>query len=133
VRTPKYKVEAGAKQSGDWLKKKYHKRAGLMPFAEVLLGSYFAAATIYAIQNENYATVPFFVLFVWGYFYTGFMSLGQTYVDRLRFLRGSRVSVQPSLMGPSVFRFPGLAEAHFEAEPAASIPASGKIGGISTD
>ena len=87
VRTPKYKVEAGAKHCGDWVKKKYHKRAGLMPFAEVLLGAYFAAAVVYAIQNENYATVPFFLLFVWGYFYTGFMSLGQTYVDRFRFAK----------------------------------------------
>jgi cellulose synthase/poly-beta-1,6-N-acetylglucosamine synthase-like glycosyltransferase len=83
VRTPKYRVEAGAKRHGEWVKKKYHKSAGMMPFAEVLLGLYFAAAVVYAVQNENYATVPFFVLFVWGYLYTGLMSLGQTYIDRL--------------------------------------------------
>ncbi len=94
------------KSQGEWLKKKYHKRAGLMPFAEVALGAYFAAATIYAIQNENYATVPFFVLFVWGYFYTGFMSLGQTYIDRLRFLRGSRATGKPALSDAGLFRFP---------------------------
>jgi cellulose synthase/poly-beta-1,6-N-acetylglucosamine synthase-like glycosyltransferase len=134
VRTPKYMVEAGAKKSGEWLKKKYHKRAGLMPFAEVLLGAYFAAATIYAIQNENYATVPFFVLFVWGYFYTGFMSLGQTYIDRLRFLRGSRASVQTRLIGPGLFRFPSLAKAQFDAESAAApISTSPEVGAISTD
>ena len=45
VRTPKYRVEAGAKgQSAHGSKKKYHKSAGWMPFAEVLLGLYFAGA-----------------------------------------------------------------------------------------
>jgi hypothetical protein len=29
--------------------------------------------------------VPFLLLFVWGYLYTGAMSLGQTYFARLRF------------------------------------------------
>ena len=67
------------------MKKKYHKRAGWMPLLEVLLGIYFACAVVYAIQNENYVTVPFLLLFVWGYLYTGIMSLAQTYIDRLRF------------------------------------------------
>jgi cellulose synthase/poly-beta-1,6-N-acetylglucosamine synthase-like glycosyltransferase len=84
VRTPKYRVEAGA-QDGGWSKKKYRKGAGWMPYAEVFLGLYFAAAVVYALEMENYATVPFLLLFVWGYLYTGLMSLGQTYIDRLRF------------------------------------------------
>jgi len=87
VRTPKYRVDAKMKKADGWVKKKYHKSAGVMPFAELFLGLYFAAAIVYAIQNENYATVPFFVLFVWGYLYTGVMSLAQTYVERLRFGR----------------------------------------------
>ncbi|MGA8144712.1 MAG: cellulose synthase family protein [Candidatus Acidiferrales bacterium] len=85
VRTPKYRVEAGAHGGADWSKKKYRKGAGWMPYAEVLLGVYFAAAVVYACEMENYATVPFLLLFVWGYLYTGLMSLGQTYIDRLRF------------------------------------------------
>jgi cellulose synthase/poly-beta-1,6-N-acetylglucosamine synthase-like glycosyltransferase len=88
VRTPKYRVEGaahGSNGSGAWATKKYRKKAGWMPFAEVLLGFYFAAAVVYAIEMENYATVPFLLLFVWGYLYTGLMSLGQTYIDRLRF------------------------------------------------
>ena len=80
VRTPKYSVEAGAKNAGAWAKKTYRKSAGWMPFAEVLLGLYFAAGVVYAMQNENYATVPFLLLFVWGYLYTGLMSLAQTYI-----------------------------------------------------
>ena len=85
VRTPKYRVEAGAHSDGAWARKKYRKRAGWMPFAEVVLGLYFAAAVVYALQNENYATIPFLLLFVWGYLYTGLMSLAQTYIERLRF------------------------------------------------
>ena len=85
VRTPKYRVESAAKEHGAWAKKSYRKRAGWMPFAEVALGLYFAAAVVYAVQNENYATIPFLLLFVWGYLYTGLMSLGQTYLERLRF------------------------------------------------
>jgi cellulose synthase/poly-beta-1,6-N-acetylglucosamine synthase-like glycosyltransferase len=85
VRTPKYRVEAGAQGNGDWARKTYRKSAGLMPFAEVLLGIYFLFAVVYALQNENYATVPFLLLFVWGYLYTGTMSLAQTYLERLRF------------------------------------------------
>ncbi len=85
VRTPKYRVEAGARDSATWSKKKYRKASGWMPFAEVALGLYFAFAVVYAIQNENYATIPFLLLFVWGYLYTGLMSLAQTYIERLRF------------------------------------------------
>jgi cellulose synthase/poly-beta-1,6-N-acetylglucosamine synthase-like glycosyltransferase len=98
VRTPKYRVEAcapgraGAQQSASWAKKSYRKRPGLMPFLEVGLGVYFAAAVFYAIQNENYATVPFFILFVWGYLYTGVMSLAQTYFSGFSF----RTSPSPS-------------------------------------
>jgi cellulose synthase/poly-beta-1,6-N-acetylglucosamine synthase-like glycosyltransferase len=82
ARTPKYRIEG---QKDSWLRKTYRKPAGWMPYLEVLLGAYFSATVIYAIQNENYATVPFLLLFVWGYFYTGFMSLGQHLFERLRF------------------------------------------------
>jgi cellulose synthase/poly-beta-1,6-N-acetylglucosamine synthase-like glycosyltransferase len=88
VRTPKYRVEAGAHSgagASGWAKKTYRKGAGWMPFAEVLLGLYFALAVLYALDNQNYATVPFLLLFVWGYLYTGLMSLAQTYLERLRF------------------------------------------------
>ncbi len=82
ARTPKFMIE-GRKDS--FVKKSYRNKAGWMPYAEVLLGFYFAFTVVYAITNENYATVPFLLLFVWGYLYTGFMSLGQTYFAHLRF------------------------------------------------
>jgi cellulose synthase/poly-beta-1,6-N-acetylglucosamine synthase-like glycosyltransferase len=82
ARTPKYKIE-GKKDT--FVAKKYRNKAGWMPYAEVLLGLYFALTVVYAALNENYATIPFLLLFVWGYLYTGFMSLGQSYLSRLRF------------------------------------------------
>ena len=82
ARTPKYKIE-GKRDS--FVTKKYRNKAGWMPYAEVFLGVYFFFTVLYAILNENYATVPFLVLVVWGYLYTGIMSLGQTYFAHLRF------------------------------------------------
>src|SRR5438309_2551276 len=74
ARTPKYRIEG---QAGTWRRKSYRNRAGWMPYVEVGLGLYFAATVYYSIQNENYFTAPFLLLFVWGYLYTGMMSLGK--------------------------------------------------------
>jgi cellulose synthase/poly-beta-1,6-N-acetylglucosamine synthase-like glycosyltransferase len=82
ARTPKFRIEG---KQGTFAKKSYRNKAGWIPYAEVLLGVYFSLTVVYAILNENYATVPFLLLFVWGYLYTGCMSLGQTYFARLRF------------------------------------------------
>ncbi|HEY1423842.1 MAG TPA: cellulose synthase family protein [Candidatus Acidoferrum sp.] len=82
ARTPKFRIE-GKKDT--FVAKKYRNKAGWMPYAEILLGIYFAATVVYAINNQNFATIPFLLLFVWGYLYTGCMSLGQTYFAHLRF------------------------------------------------
>jgi len=100
ARTPKYRIE-GRKDS--YAKKSYVNRAGWMPFAEVALGLYFAATVIYSIQNENYATAPFLLLFVWGYLYTGLMSLGQTYFHRFRFGVRPPAEVRPAPTGAPGF------------------------------
>ncbi len=102
TRTPKYRIEG--KQQGAWLKKSYRKGAGWMPFAEVSLGIYFAFTVYYAISNENYLTVPFLFLFVWGYLYTGLMSIGQVYLERLRF--GS--ALEPAEVRPAATGAPGF-------------------------
>lgn len=99
ARTPKFKIEG---KKGTFAKKSYKNKVGWMPYAEVLLGLYFALTVVYAIMNENYATVPFLLLFVWGYLYTGFMSLGQTYFARLRF------GVNAAEMRPAASGAPGF-------------------------
>jgi hypothetical protein len=74
ARTPKYRVVS----KNDMVRAaKYRKRLGWVPWIELLIGSYFALTVYYALANENYLTVPFLVLFVVGYWYTGLMSLLQ--------------------------------------------------------
>jgi cellulose synthase/poly-beta-1,6-N-acetylglucosamine synthase-like glycosyltransferase len=82
ARTPKFRIVG---KTDSFSTKKYRNKAGWMPYAEILLGIYFAFTVLYAILYENYATVPFLLLFVWGYLYTGCLSLGQTYFANLRF------------------------------------------------
>jgi len=74
ARTPKYRVESRKDKVGAT---KYRKRLGWVPWVELMIGTYFALAIYYAIDNENYFTVPFLLLFVIGYWYTGLMSLLQ--------------------------------------------------------
>jgi cellulose synthase/poly-beta-1,6-N-acetylglucosamine synthase-like glycosyltransferase len=74
ARTPKYRVES---KKDKIFAVKYRKRLGWIPWIELLIGTYFALAVFYAIDNENYFTVPFLLLFVVGYWCTGLMSLLQ--------------------------------------------------------
>ena len=74
ARTPKYRVES---KKDRVRAAKYRKRLGWVPWIEMLIGGYFALTVYYALQNENYLTVPFLMLFVVGYWYTGLMSLLQ--------------------------------------------------------
>ncbi len=74
ARTPKYRVES---KKDKVRAKNYRKRLGWVPWLELLIGTYFALTVYYAIDNENFLTVPFLVLFVVGYWYTGLMSLLQ--------------------------------------------------------
>jgi cellulose synthase/poly-beta-1,6-N-acetylglucosamine synthase-like glycosyltransferase len=81
VRTPKYRV---AKKGEKANAAKYRKRLVLAPWIEIAIGTYFFAAIIYTILNKNPFTAPFLVLFVVGYWYTGFMSLLQGRFDRFK-------------------------------------------------
>jgi hypothetical protein len=74
ARTPKYNVESRKDRVGAT---KYRKRLGWVPWVELLIGSYFALTVFYAVENENFVTVPFLLLFVFGYWCTGLMSLLQ--------------------------------------------------------
>ena len=74
ARTPKYRVES---KKDKVAAAKYRKRLGWVPWLELLVGTYFALTVNYAIDNENYITVPFLLLFVIGYWCTGLMSLLQ--------------------------------------------------------
>ncbi len=79
ARTPKYRVtEKGERAQA----KKYRKRLGIIPWIEIAIGCYFAATVWYAFTTENFFTVPFLLLFVLGYWYTGVLSLVQGLFER---------------------------------------------------
>ena len=78
-RTPKYSVQKRGEKSQAG---KYRKRLGIVPWVELVIGSYFALTVLYAWDNENYLTIPFLLLFVIGYWYTGLLSLFQGRFDR---------------------------------------------------
>lgn len=97
ARTPKYRVTS--RQDKAIAAKKYRKRLGWVPYIELLIGTYFALTVWYAIVNENYFTVPFLFLFVFGYWYTGLMSLLQGRFDGLVEAAAEEHSVKPFPVG----------------------------------
>jgi len=79
ARTPKYSVKKKGERSQA---KVYRKRLGIVPWIELAIGCYFAWTVYYAISTENFFTVPFLLLFVFGYWYTGLLSLLQGRFER---------------------------------------------------
>jgi cellulose synthase/poly-beta-1,6-N-acetylglucosamine synthase-like glycosyltransferase len=79
ARTPKYRVNKKGEKSQA---KKYRKRLGIIPWIELAIGCYFALTVWYAFTTENYFTMPFLILFVFGYWYTGLLSLLQGRFER---------------------------------------------------
>lgn len=79
-RTPKYCIESASDRPLS--QSKYRRKSGYTPYLELVLGVYFALTVLYAFTNENYATLPFLMLFVVGFIYTGMMSLFQNSLPR---------------------------------------------------
>jgi cellulose synthase/poly-beta-1,6-N-acetylglucosamine synthase-like glycosyltransferase len=80
VRTPKHRVESAGE---DWKSRRYRGSASLVPLVELGLGVYFGAMAWYALQNAIFGTLPFILLFQFGFLYSGAMSLFQDLGARL--------------------------------------------------
>jgi hypothetical protein len=74
--------------------RKYRRRSGWLPYAEILVGSYFVAMVVFAIQTRNYLSLPFLSLFVGGYYWAGFGTLYQEHQGRLRWLKQQQLALQ---------------------------------------
>jgi cellulose synthase/poly-beta-1,6-N-acetylglucosamine synthase-like glycosyltransferase len=72
VRTPKFHVTT---RRDKWFSKKYRGKLGFWPLLEIAFGVYFLWVIFYSFDIGNYGVVPFLLLFLVGYFYTGFSSL----------------------------------------------------------
>ncbi|HOQ45436.1 MAG TPA: glycosyltransferase family 2 protein [Bryobacteraceae bacterium] len=91
VRTPKYAID-GRRASAE--PSTYRRKSGLLPFIEIAIGTYFLAMVLFAIDVNNFLSLPFLLLFVAGYYWAGFATLAQEYRDRLRAARARRLAVQ---------------------------------------
>ena len=77
VRTPKYQVEKN--QDETWKRKKYKRKRGLLPLLELGFSCYFLLAILYAAHMHMWGTVPFLLLFFFGFGYMGVMSFAQSF------------------------------------------------------
>jgi cellulose synthase/poly-beta-1,6-N-acetylglucosamine synthase-like glycosyltransferase len=91
VRTPKYNISG---RSGSWHGKQYKKGGGWMPYLEIAFGLYFSYVFVYMIQDKNYRTAPFMLLFVWGFLYIGVMSAAQRWWEPIRLGAASTPSAE---------------------------------------
>lgn len=76
VRTPKYRVEDTT--DATWKRKKYKRKRGLLPLLELSFAVYFLLAILYSARLHMWGTIPFLLLFFFGFGYMGVMSLLQT-------------------------------------------------------
>jgi cellulose synthase/poly-beta-1,6-N-acetylglucosamine synthase-like glycosyltransferase len=76
VRTPKYRVEEIT--DATWKRKKYKRKRGLLPLLELSFAIYFLLAITYSARLHMWGTIPFLLLFFFGFGYMGVMSILQT-------------------------------------------------------
>jgi len=74
VRTPKHGIRGKLET---WSGKKYRAAKSLTPFFEMLMAAYFVVAVHIAIANGHYVSVPFLMLFLFGFGYVGALSAWQ--------------------------------------------------------
>jgi len=84
VRTPKYAIGDRPMKLEN---KKYRRRSGWLPYAELAVGTYFLGMVAFAIETYNYLSIPFLALFVFGYYWAGLATLYQEYQSKLQWLK----------------------------------------------
>lgn len=70
----------------------YRRKSGVLPYVELLIGSYFVYMVNFAIETLNYLAVPFLLLFVCGYYWAGFSTLYEEYRDKLQWQRARKIA-----------------------------------------
>lgn len=80
VRTPKYAIEAHGEAAGEaWTSKLYLRKSTLLPVIEFGLGLWFSYAIITVVftQGQSIYSLPFLMLFQFGFFYVAMLSIIQ--------------------------------------------------------
>jgi cellulose synthase/poly-beta-1,6-N-acetylglucosamine synthase-like glycosyltransferase len=87
VRTPKFGIE---KSNDSWGAKKYKgNKKLLIPLVELILGFYFTVAVIICINEGIWLTLPFLMLFQYGYLYISFLSFATIFKNKFVFKKAS--------------------------------------------
>ena len=95
TRTPKMGISG---KDRSWLSKKYRAMTSLQPLLELALGAYLTSAIYFALDKGVYFSLPFLLLFQWGFIYVGLMSLLQGRVAALwRLLRRPPPEAAPAV------------------------------------
>jgi hypothetical protein len=79
VRTPKHGIRG---KLGNWSSKRYRAARSLTPVAELLMAGYFMVAVNVAITHGHYISVPFLMLFLFGFGYVGAVSAWQGWLGQ---------------------------------------------------
>jgi len=73
--------------------KKYRRRSGWLPYAEIAFGTYFVGMAAFAVHTYNFFSLPFLLLFVGGYYWAGFGTLYQEHQGRLQWLKQQKLAL----------------------------------------
>ena len=95
TRTPKMGISG---RDRTWISKRYRAMTSLQPLLELALGAYLTSAIYFALDKGVWFSLPFLVLFQFGFFYVGVMSLLQGRLAILvRLLRRSSPTTAPAV------------------------------------
>jgi cellulose synthase/poly-beta-1,6-N-acetylglucosamine synthase-like glycosyltransferase len=90
VRTPKFAI---GDRPMKLAAKKYRARSGWLPYIELAAGTYFLGTVVFAVQVNNFLTIPFLLLFVCGYYWAAFATLYAEHQGRLQWMRQQRLQM----------------------------------------
>jgi cellulose synthase/poly-beta-1,6-N-acetylglucosamine synthase-like glycosyltransferase len=91
VRTPKYAINGTEKAKAPALSK-YRSKVGVLPWLELVLGTYFLAMVFYAIDTYNFLAVPLVSIFVAGYYWAAFAKLHFEWKNRMAWQRAQKLA-----------------------------------------
>ena len=74
ARTPKYGIERNAQP---WRNCRYMPLKSLLPLAELFFAIYFTYFVFYAFRNHQFLSVPFLLMFQFGFLYVSLSSVAQ--------------------------------------------------------
>lgn len=70
----------------------YRRSSGLLPYIELVIGTYFVFMVEFAIETYNFFAIPFLLLFVCGYYWAGLSTIYQEHRGRAAWQRARKLA-----------------------------------------